>query len=129
MNVIWWIHNPSRKYQVANRVGEIHTLTNPNQWRHVPSEEYPADLLSRGTTLSVLATCKLWWQGPSFLLKNESVWPVNRIQDQESTKEERKNFSEMNKRNGESNMAFEGNDSQERTLATIISHPWRVQPT
>ena len=50
MNVLWLIRSPSRKYQsfVANRIGEVQTTTNPNQWRHVPSEENPADLLTRG---------------------------------------------------------------------------------
>ena len=35
MNVLWWIRGRSRIFKpfVANRVGEIQSLTNPKQWR------------------------------------------------------------------------------------------------
>ena len=94
MNVLWWIRNPSRKFQVfvANGVGEIQTLTNPNQWRHIPSEENPADLVTRGVTLSKLVSLNYWWQGPSFLVQDDSMWPINRIQIQKNENEERKNY-------------------------------------
>ena len=93
VNVLWWIRNPSRMYQVfvANRVGEIQTLTNPNQWRYVPSKENPADLLTRGAAVSMLVSMVSWWHGPSFLEQDESMWPINRIQIQESAIEEREN--------------------------------------
>ena len=34
MNVLWWIKGGSRRFKpfVANRVGEIQSLTNPKQW-------------------------------------------------------------------------------------------------
>ena len=94
MNVLWWIRNPSRKFQVfvANRVGEIQTLTNPNQWRHIPSEENPADLVTRGVTLSKLISMNYWWHCRSFLVQDDSMWPINQIQIQESENEERKNY-------------------------------------
>ncbi|XP_070560349.1 uncharacterized protein [Ptychodera flava] len=52
MNVLWWIRNQSRKFKpfVANRVGEIQTSTNPEQWRYVPTKENPADLVTIGVT-------------------------------------------------------------------------------
>ena len=58
MNVLWWMRNPSRMYQVfvTTHVGEIQTLTNPNQWRYIPSKENLADLLTRGATMSVLTS-------------------------------------------------------------------------
>ena len=35
-NVLYWIRNESREFKpfVANRIGEIHRSTNPQQWRH-----------------------------------------------------------------------------------------------
>ena len=49
MNVLWWIRGRSRIFKpfVANRVGEIQSLTNPKRWRFVPTNEKPADLTTR----------------------------------------------------------------------------------
>ena len=40
MNVLWWIRGRSRIFKpfVANRVGEIQSLTNPKQWHFVPTK-------------------------------------------------------------------------------------------
>ena len=56
MNVLWWIRGRSRSSKpfVANRVGEIQTATDPKQWRYVPTNKNPADLLTRGLKLSEL---------------------------------------------------------------------------
>ena len=50
LNVLWWICRRSRQYKpfVANRVGEIQSNTNPDQWRYVPTNKNPTDLLTRG---------------------------------------------------------------------------------
>ena len=39
-NVLWWIRGRSREFKpfVANRIGEIQSNTNPDQWRHVPKD-------------------------------------------------------------------------------------------
>ena len=54
-NVLFWVHNRSRTFKpfVANRVGEIQRLTNPDEWRHVPGDTNPADLPTRETGLLV----------------------------------------------------------------------------
>ena len=39
---------------MANRIGEIHRYTNPEQWRHIPGDINPADLLTRGLTATDL---------------------------------------------------------------------------
>ncbi|XP_017791904.1 PREDICTED: uncharacterized protein LOC108573925 [Habropoda laboriosa] len=51
-----WIQGPPNRWQtfVANRVSEIQTLCKDHQWRHVPSGDNPADILSRGTSPSSL---------------------------------------------------------------------------
>lgn len=75
--VLSWIAGcPSRwKTFVANRVSEIQTNTTVTDWHHVPSEDNPADLISRGTSPQNLANNMLWWHGPSWLTLDSSTWP------------------------------------------------------
>jgi hypothetical protein len=42
-------------------------FTDPKEWCHVPSEQNPADILSRGRTPHQLNQSSLWWHGPQFL--------------------------------------------------------------
>ena len=81
MNVLWWIRGRSRSFKpfVANRVGEIQTATDPKQWRYVPTNKNPADLLTRGLKLSELTKNENWWTGTDFLGHEESEWPVNKV--------------------------------------------------
>lgn len=65
----------SLKTFVSHKVAEIQQLTNVNDWRHVPTNDNPADPLSRGLMPSQLKECSLWWKGPQFLLKPEEEWP------------------------------------------------------
>jgi hypothetical protein len=76
-NVLHWIRSESRTFKqfVANRVGEIHRATDPEQWRHVPGELNPADLPTRGMSALELAKSELWIEGPGFLKTDESTWP------------------------------------------------------
>ena len=48
MNVLWWIRGRSRQFKpfVANRVAEIQSNSDLDQWRHVLTSKNPADLLS-----------------------------------------------------------------------------------
>ena len=75
LNVLWWIRGRSREFKpfVANRVGEIQTSTSPDQWRYVPTDLNPADILSRGMSAADLVDCHIWWRGPEFLLQKEDV--------------------------------------------------------
>ncbi|XP_072392248.1 uncharacterized protein [Diabrotica undecimpunctata] len=73
-----WIKTSSHvlKTFVGNRVSEIQSNTDPENWRHVPTDCNPADLLSRGIEPQVLSSCSFWWHGPSFLLDSPETWPV-----------------------------------------------------
>ncbi|XP_033124561.1 uncharacterized protein LOC117122898, partial [Anneissia japonica] len=64
-----YISNESRRFHVfvANRVQTIHNLSEPTQWHYIASEENPADIASRGSSVEELLDCDLWWQGPKFL--------------------------------------------------------------
>jgi len=79
---------------VANRVGEIHTLTDRVEWGHVASNDNPADVLSRGCTPSELKYNSQWWHGPAWLENNtfkgstsyaQNTEHVNDVQNEEKT--------------------------------------------
>ena len=46
MNVLYWVKNPSRKFKSfkANRIGDIHTVTEPTQWNFVNGRINPIDI-------------------------------------------------------------------------------------
>ena len=92
MNVLWWIRNQSRKLKpfVANRIGQIQSITSSNQWRYVPTKSNPADLLTRGSTIKDLVANTTWWNGPSFLNETQVDWPENKITPTEQSMAEMK---------------------------------------
>lgn len=55
---------------MANRVQRIKETTDPSQWRHVTSEENPADHASRGLKAKELIVSN-WLKGPEFLWHEE----------------------------------------------------------
>lgn len=87
--VLAWVNSPSSRWKtfVAHRVGEIHDRTNANQWRHVKSEDNPADLISRGCSPFQLQKSELWWEGPKWLKSEESKWPIGKSFTSELTNE------------------------------------------
>ncbi|MEW8314042.1 MAG: hypothetical protein AB2658_03330, partial [Candidatus Thiodiazotropha endolucinida] len=95
LNVLWWIRGKSRDFKpfVANRVGEVQRSTNPEQWRHVPTNMNPADLVSRGMKSSDLAQSNMWWQGPHFLRQLEDKWPPNKLSSENISDKELKTTS------------------------------------
>ena len=62
------------KIFVANRVASIQRNTEVKRWRHVRTQDNPADLLSRGIKPSALVNNKLWLHGPEWLAKPRSSW-------------------------------------------------------
>ena len=46
--------------------------------RNCPGEFNPADIPSRGLSAKKLAENKIWWNGASFLHKQEAQWPENK---------------------------------------------------
>jgi len=72
----WVSQHPSRwKTFVANRVSDIQSRIPSALWKHVPTEDNPADCASRGILGSQLAAHKLWWQGPTWLRQPAADWP------------------------------------------------------
>ena len=60
---------------VTHRVTEILTITGVDSWRFCPTEDNPADLLTRAITSSQLKSSKLWEHGPQWLPSHTS-WPT-----------------------------------------------------
>ncbi|XP_031348314.1 uncharacterized protein LOC116174518 [Photinus pyralis] len=72
----WLKTEPSKlKTFVANRVTKIQDSTSNAVWKHVPTKENPADIISRGALPSELAELHMWWHGPTFLLLPDSQGP------------------------------------------------------
>ncbi|XP_073990904.1 uncharacterized protein isoform X2 [Rhodnius prolixus] len=74
--VLRWISIEPHKLKTfaANRVAQISEWVPMATWHHVTSGQNPADLASRGTTMSLLSSSSLWWHGPEWL-PFPSNWP------------------------------------------------------
>ncbi|XP_072021513.1 uncharacterized protein [Amphiura filiformis] len=73
MVVLGYIQNDTRRFHtfVANRVQKIRDYTDPAQWRHVKTDQNPADEASRGISPYDLVHTSKWLTGPEFLWKTE----------------------------------------------------------
>ena len=92
--VLGYIANNSKRFHifVANRVQQIQDLTSIKQWRYVNTESNPADDASRGLTAHQLFKSR-WSNGPEFLWKDKTQWPV----ETSTVKENQKNDPEVKK--------------------------------
>lgn len=72
-----WLKSHASKWKtfVSNRVSQIQDHTSPEFWRHVRSEDNPADAASRGLSPADLVSHALWWHGPKFLSLPDKQWP------------------------------------------------------
>jgi hypothetical protein len=63
-NVWYWVRNHSRQFKpfVANRIAEIQRPTSPEQMRHIPGIQNPADLATRGQSAMELAKSTFRWK-------------------------------------------------------------------
>ncbi|GBP08766.1 hypothetical protein EVAR_100643_1 [Eumeta japonica] len=52
---------------VANRISKIVQIIDPIHWRHISSENNPADIASRGMLPPDIINKDLWWKGPEFI--------------------------------------------------------------
>ena len=64
---------------VANRVSLIQEQVAPSQWKHVLSEQKPADCASRGKTATDLLDFNQWCKCPDWLALDETQWPKQPI--------------------------------------------------
>ena len=78
--VLGWLQKPPRtlKTFVANRVIKIISITSNSHWKHVRTEDNPADLGTRGCSPHELIESNLWWHGPTWLTQPCEYWPKPR---------------------------------------------------
>ncbi len=83
--VVHWLPSNKRLNQfITNRVQIINDLFPESTWGYCPTTDNPADLLTRGTNASQLASSVLWKHGPSWLT-SDSAWPTWSPTDLSST--------------------------------------------
>ncbi|XP_075150439.1 uncharacterized protein LOC142224542 [Haematobia irritans] len=72
-----WLSKPPFHWKtfVANKLSEILDNVGNAIWRHVPTNENPADIGTRGCTAAELNSNPLWWHGPKWLLQPPEFWP------------------------------------------------------
>lgn len=93
---------------VRNRVKTIQEHTSNVSIRYVPTDDNPADIGTRGATISELQTQSQWWYGPPFLSGDETKWPpsptpsvtINALDDKDDfcMKHRRKIFNRLQAR-------------------------------
>ncbi|XP_071862271.1 uncharacterized protein [Bombus fervidus] len=76
--VLHWINTSPHtlKTFVANRVSDIQGKTHTSDWRHIPTADNPADLISRGQLPEDFLRSTIWQHGPEWLQQSEERWPT-----------------------------------------------------
>ena len=88
--VLKYIQNEKTRFHVfvANRLAVIHDGSNVDQWRYVPTDQNPADLVSRGVDALALKDSDLWRSGPQFLKETCDRWPRNPAEEEEVSEDD-----------------------------------------
>ena len=71
-----YIKNKKHRLRVfeANRVSDIHEISEPEQWNKIDGSINPADLLTRGVLDPKKLMLNRWFEGPEQLEKDEETW-------------------------------------------------------
>ena len=82
--VLAWLDGSPKRYKtlVGNRIAAITELVPPSAWKHVPTEQNPADCASRGLSPTALRDHPLWWNGPPWLAHEHVQIPVQPTDDE-----------------------------------------------
>ena len=68
---------------VANRLRRIIQETSPHDWYYIPTDQNPADLVSRGASLRILKSKNsLWFQGPAWPAVQRAELETQRLRAQ-----------------------------------------------
>ena len=93
--VLGYINNDCKRFRtyVANRLNLVHSYSEKHQWRHVGTDDNPADYASRGLSPKSKEKVKVWFDGPDFLWRGEECWPENIVATVDEDDEEAKPVS------------------------------------
>ena len=121
INVLWWIRKPSRSFRpfIANRIGEIHDSSSPTPWRHLNTHQNPADLPTRGISVTEVKRSEMWWKGPNFLSMPEDTWPKS-----DATPEAR-----LEVRSKKARATFDVPGTESVLFALTRKTTWRLDPS
>ncbi|GFX28191.1 uncharacterized protein TNCV_15301 [Trichonephila clavipes] len=77
--VLAWIQRSPEQLKtfIGNRIKSIQRLIQNGQWKHVSSNDNPADLISRGLNASDISSKQLWWHGPDVLREELEANPID----------------------------------------------------
>lgn len=88
--VLHWIAgNKSNNQFVRNRVTEIRQNTSAEDWKYCPTDQNPADLLTRGIPSDDLHQKTLWWKGPHWISRDKDwpQWNKHKMTDEKAIEE------------------------------------------
>ncbi|XP_055623383.1 uncharacterized protein LOC129766811 [Toxorhynchites rutilus septentrionalis] len=76
-DVLCWINSDHRRYSqyVGHRIREIIDISEPGQWRWVPSKLNCADDATKRSNLPDMSSNHWWFKGADFLWRTEEDWP------------------------------------------------------
>lgn len=79
MIVLHWLKKTPTVLKVfeSNRVREIQEICRDFEWRHIRTDDNPADALSRGQLPQEFLKNLSWFEGPVWLSRSENTWPVS----------------------------------------------------
>ena len=110
----------SQAIHSESRIGEIHDSSSPTQWRHVNTHQNPADLPTRGMSVTEVKRSEMWWRGPNFLSMPEDAWPKTEIDaTPEATLEVRK----------KARATFDVPGTESVLFALTRKTTWRLDPS
>lgn len=98
--LVWITRREQWTVFVANRISEIRKLTTSEDWRHISTDQNPADILSRGCGPKQLQKCR-WWLGPNWLQNSKEQWPKSAVNVNEKEVEMEKRKSVISANNTE----------------------------
>ncbi|XP_062712388.1 uncharacterized protein LOC134289824 [Aedes albopictus] len=78
--VLAWIRSDHRRFHkfVSVRIGEILTLSEPQEWKWVQSKLNVSDDATKWKNGPNLDSNSCWFKGPEFLRLDEMAWPMQR---------------------------------------------------
>ena len=83
-DVLYWLWSESISQPkdttnfIGNRLKKIRRVSKSSQWHHVGTKDNPADIASRGASLSKLKYSTFWLEGPEFI-REEVMKPQTHI--------------------------------------------------